>query len=344
MMYGFLVLFILLSAFFFKNKKTYCILCSFFIILVIGLRNYNMGCSDTNQLYIPYFNYFSNLSFTNVIDFIEKIDSEYGFWILTFLVSKITTSGTIYLLVVSSITYGLLGRFIYKHSKYPMLSFVMLLSLNYFGYGFYILRHMMALAILTLAYDQLLKDNKLKTVLYILLASLFHKSALIFLIMILLKNYKMKRYIVHTVVSIIVATVFGMFFLNRFITFFFSNSHFEYYINGVGNNYTTLFINLLLFLFIYIYNNERNENIDVNLKLQYVSIVLSAIVPYLSEFMRLASMFSIYSIVTLPNCIYNMKDKKIKLMYYTLFVIIFILYFFMFSLNNNQIKDYSFWR
>lgn len=348
--YLLLILAFIILSFFVKNKKAYCFICSTILIILVGFRDPNLGKSDTLQLYLPYFRKISLFSFNELVNFVKSIDTEFLFYFISFLFSKITTNETLYLLFITIPIYIIIGRFIYKYSKYPFLSFIMLLSLNYFGYTFYILRHMVALSILLLAFEKFIQKKTKSFILLVILASLFHRTALVFLLILFFGKIKINKKIL--IVSILPIFCFIYLFGPKLLNIIFSfikDGHYLHYVdNGLENNLMLFFINLFLLLFMILFasknyiNTEENQNNFIFINVQIIACILALFVPFLSEFMRLSSFFSIISIVSIPNTISQIENVKLKQIVYLIMTMLLIIYFLKFSIFNNNLVPYTF--
>lgn len=351
LVYIILCVFFLLFPVLFKNKKLFCFIGFILLVLIVGLRNYELGKNDTLNVYIPYFKTISNFdSITDVITFVRIRDTEFLFYFISFLFAKCSTGITNYLLFLSIPFYASASYLICNHSKYPSLSFIMLLSLNYFGMSFYMLRHTVALGFVIIALMYYLKNNYKRSVFFALLGSLFHRSALIVMIIYLIRkiNLKKQNYIFISILSYIVAVYFSPIILNL-MSFIFKSGHFSYYINNiVASSHTLFFINFLILIVLclfYKHSKEGDEKKYGNyLKLQTLACIFSSFTMVLSEFMRISTFFSIISIVSIPYVISTISNPKIRIAINIIFYMVFIIYFFMFSAVNNNIMPYSFFK
>ena len=162
-----------------KTKKFMAFIAILPIFLLYVLRYKRVGV-DT----IGYVNFFEsdirNMTFGEIFN-VEALRVEVGYRFYVKLISLITDNYTVYFLFNGIIVFGSIYRFALKYSKNPFLviyCFITLGTYQFFETG---LRQALAISICLFAVD-FIKDKKLvRFVLVVFLASLFHKSAWIFL-------------------------------------------------------------------------------------------------------------------------------------------------------------------
>ena len=381
------------------DKKIFCTVECILFILLIGLRSIDMGLHDTKVLYIDYFNRIKDMTFMETLNFIKEIDTEYLFYILTKIFTYFSTNENLYLFIFAIPYPVLVCRAIYKYSKIPVLSIIMFFSLNYFGNAFYTMRHVIALGFVVLSLDYIIQKKPIKFIATIIIASLFHRTALIFIFAYWISKLKIgKKQIIAIFIALFVAVLFG----EQLMTLLFqviSSGHFSLYNNDkylVQGTLTTFAIYAAILIFQYFLrryrkNNDYEDETRVLTNLLTVGVMIGACTYFFTEALRLCYFYCIFSIISLPNAIANISDTKIKndnlqlagyrqylysvinklktivekykldlpfkkigelynkipvnkkkLIYTHTFLIIFVVYFFMFGMENNGIYPYEF--
>lgn len=165
-----------------KKKARYIFVVTILLILQSGLRNWAVG-ADTYQYYLNFqaikYVSFSDLM-TSVLNY-EGKDPFYGLFQKLFQV--FTESYQLYLLLVAIIFMTALGNFILKNTSkisHAVLAFV--IYMGYF-YGFFSItgiRQTLATAFLLWSFEYIKQRNLFLFIVFVLIASLFHISALIF--------------------------------------------------------------------------------------------------------------------------------------------------------------------
>lgn len=172
------------------SRKFYCGSVCLLMVLITGLRDENVGMWDTNTVYLPSFRVISTNSIANVF-FMEDTQYKFlGFVLYSKLISLISTNENFYILMMAWPFYVCIIYLIGKWSDKPGYSFMVLLGLGFFTYSFSMIRGMLALAFTALALDAALENRWKKFLMYVLLATSFHITALIFLLVYLLNKIK----------------------------------------------------------------------------------------------------------------------------------------------------------
>lgn len=327
---------------FMKNKLIYCLLIGLFLYLIIAFRGLCMG-EDLKLLYVPYFKLIQSYKLEQVFEFCKSINTEFFYYFINYIISRFTQDVHIYIAIVGFPFIYITTRYIYKYSNNALLSFLIFISLNYYCYAFSALRHTMAAAFIVLSYDYIVKQKKMKFIACILVASLMHRSAIIFLIAYPICNFKVKlKQLILIFISLFGSLLFKDLILKVIFTFV-SDGHFALYKNYNSNlGLTFFFMNILIYLFIYYLERENKDEreIKVNLNLQFLCVCFSALVPMFSEMMRISYFFGIFATCSLPNAINRSKHENRKKIYNVILAIIFIFYFLNYSLLNNELVPY----
>ena len=117
---------------------------------------------------------------------------EIGYSLFIKILSSIGISEQVFLAIVSLIIITLIGIVWIKKSKMPGLSILLYFAFGFFTFTFSGLRQSIALSILFFSFLYVEKRNFIKFILSILLASTFHKTAIIFIVAYPLYYIKLK--------------------------------------------------------------------------------------------------------------------------------------------------------
>ena len=327
-----------------NGKKKYCVFCSIILILISSLRKETLGFSDTVHLYIPAFKLVQNLNFSDV--FYAFRDTEYVFYYFTKIFTLFSTNINLYLSILSIPVVVSASVFIYKYSKHCLLSYLMFLSLNYFFLSFITLRHSLALSILIFAFMFLLKGKNKYFFIMIAVASLFHKTALIFALAYPISKMKpgLKNYLL-----IFISLFLVVFFKNQLFNWIFtfiSDEHYLLYLNrNITINLNSFFINLALVVFYSLFrkkndNDEKNNNIYLNMLC--VGTAFSSLTIMMDVMYRISLYFTFPSIILIPNIIESMELSFNKKLFKTVITLILICYCFLSTLSNLDLLNYHF--
>ena len=292
---------------FFDLKKTIHFLTVsflFFLILMIGLR-YEVGAD-----WYPYadiiFPSYRNITFLEIFQF-----SDPGYGLLNYIAQKFNFTIAFVNTICASIFIAGLFKFSKNFSRIngalliavPYMIIVM--SMNY-------TRQSTALGLVLLSLSFLINRRIALSIFYLILASTFHKSALLFAPFLLVHFRESKFFIYLAFLSM-------PFFVYALIELFFSALVDEYLGGDYGSSGSAirLFINFvagIIFFFIKPYFDiQRREEIIYN-AIAFLSILiflLSIFIPYTTFFDRIGLYFSIIQLISFSNLIYLLRPKPI---------------------------------
>lgn len=257
-----------------------------------------------------------------------------GYVIFNALIKMLTDNYTIFLIINAFITIYILWRLVVKTSPYPNLSlflfYTAFMIIQFMGSN----RRMMAMVFVLWAFYYLFKKNKLAFYLMIALAFLFHRSAIVCLIALIIprKMFSIKQTVwllfgglafgiiqlpakIIELTGSILSTIMNNPFVEKML--FYSESGEDHIASSTGNIVISTILAVAkrsIFLMFYIYVMRKN-NID---KLtQYIyNIYIFGFVGYLmfvgSFFQMVTAFFALIEIILLSR-FYNYTTGKVKL-------------------------------
>ena len=171
-----------------KSDDVFLILAFICLFVILAIRKEE---SDLIE-YLRFFNIIGNLNFAEVINYGRF---EIFYLIYNKIIALIFFNDRFFIVVTSIIT--LIGPYLFirKYSKNYLLSIILFIALGLFHYSFYILRQAIAITFIVLSIDYIKQKKIFQFALFVIIASLFHTSSLIFLIaypICNIKNMKVK--------------------------------------------------------------------------------------------------------------------------------------------------------
>ena len=327
------------------NYKKYFFLFFWTFILMLGLlRNERYGYDWYGYKY-DYFLVYRNMTILQVLK--RGIDVGYG--LLNLLIGKFTSSFVVFRNIIYSITHVLLGIWIYKKSPIKSISCMVYLSFGFLPFDFFIMRQALAVSILVWGYDFIEKKQFIRYLLVVIIAALFHSTALVAIIFYPLANSKIKMmsFWKHSFIVVFLA-ICSPILIQYAVNIYTKGRYSTEIIRGEG-------INRLLFLIVFIlviafYNrNEKFINKDNNGMFEIVisMLYLQTIAVSFSLFSRVSMYSVVYMIVFLPMCIYKCTNKSNKRSFFAVIIVLLtILYVFELrnGINNMYIPYIPFWK
>lgn len=168
------------------KKKWYLILAIGYLTLLAILRSTTVGI-DTARYYRIYTKIAQQ---ADLFKCFERINIENGFILYCYFLSRISSSPRLLLIVSNTFMFFSVGRFFYKHSEDVSMSVYMFFTLTLFDFFLSGLRQSIAIAILLYAYDALLNHENKKFLILVIIAAQFHTSAIIFLVVYFIYQFK----------------------------------------------------------------------------------------------------------------------------------------------------------
>lgn len=311
-----------------KIKKIYICIIFGALIIVGAIRDYTIG-TDTAQ-------YVSSFKIIKDIDFSEhnSLRFEIGFFAICKILNYITENPQILIACTSFLIYGAMGIFVYRNSKDVVMSSILLITLNFYGLYMSAMRQALAIAVIIFSYRYLQERKYFKYIIGIIIASLFHQTALIMIGLIPFMNIKFKKNYLYVTIFIAIISFMSANVIFNLITKIFTI--YDYYSKSAffESNYFAALINALVsfvILIVGIYCNvlsEKEIKQENNLMafIMSISFILYVITMKISIFSRATVYFSFYAIIWIPNSIKQVKDPKQRILINYCVLICTILY------------------
>ncbi|WP_048727054.1 EpsG family protein [Carnobacterium sp. 1290_CSPC] len=163
-----------------KNKKLYLLIIFLILALISGLRDKSVGL-DTYNYTDLFFKYIDTNKLTTSF---QNIRLEKGYILLNYIIGIFTDNAQAVLMISSLFINYSFARLIYKYSNNVAISTVIYIIFFYQS-TMNTMRQYIALSIFFFGIDYLLKNEKLKYLLIVVLASQFHSSAWILIVLII---------------------------------------------------------------------------------------------------------------------------------------------------------------
>lgn len=312
----------------------------FILFILTAFRNKNIG-NDTNY-YLIFYNYtVSNIS--------TPANFEIGYRIYCyFLGNYLSVDEHCFLIITATVCYLPLFIVFFKKSQSPELSIVLFFCMLFSAYT-NTLRQCIAMSLVLIGYIYLKEKKTLLFLLFVLLASCFHLSALL-CILLLLSKFFPKRIVVVVLIGLLFA---GLSAFDSQISGFLSKilpSYSQYFSSeyaGTGWLGLTYYIlrNSIFYIIAFAGTKSITDKSKRNLILtSFASLLLLNCLGFsVNLFSRASEYFLLICIVELPGLLSHLKYKKaltlaiciISLMYF-----IFVLYF---KPEWNHLVPYQFW-
>jgi hypothetical protein len=353
-LYFSLIAVFIFSAFVMKDNRTISIKLLLFILTILGIviitcfRGINIG-NDTEK----YITLFNSISKGVVWDFIPRY--EIGYVYLNKVIFQLLFDEQALLIVTGLITWICVGVFIYKNSKNPSYSLFLILTFGFASFFMSGIRETLAIAFSLIGFFFIQKKKKIPFIVAVLIATLFHITAVAFIFAYPIYHFELKR---KQIIVILGATIVGMFLFDRIVSIFISFfPHYSYYLTGIystGGVRLASVLNFIFVFFIFITCRKTCEKylvIDQNC-LGITNLIFFGACLLLFSFSfnlldRLANYYDIFLVVAIPNILLSYNRGYTQWFIKACFItILFITYFScvqFFRPEWNRIYPYQFY-
>lgn len=320
-------------------RKAFCIISGTIYFLIAALRHFSVG-NDTpgyvfNFLRMAYF----GRRYAGVVYTTEPFFGKF-LW----FVNRIKPDYTFLFIIVAAIFCFFVWRFIYKHSKDPVLSVIILLAFNFYQFSLTGMRQTIAMAFILAATSCLREDKDSKGAFFILLASAFHLSSLVFALMLILKHIRLRRDFLWVTIPLLVCVfIFRNQIAEKFV-FLMSDRGYEVLREGEGLTMTfvvfSLYVMCIVFAKGYFEKHEKTANFDF--WVIFLATFFQMLVAAQPIFFRIGFYFLIAFTTIIPSLIGAIrKDGDRKLVSVSIYVLLSIQYLF-FTIGSSGVLPYKF--
>lgn len=320
-----------------STSKCINILCLVFIIIT-GLRNPSVGADS--YVYLDMFESATHVSLSEY----SISHRDIGFSLLVWVVMNIGGNFTVISLLVASAFYIPFFKLLKRYSTDPGLSVLILMAFTFFQFTMTGMRQTAALGFTFLFLDELFTGNRkwFKTLLWFVLAYLFHKSSVVILF------YPLIQYLTNkgTGYKIFYLLIPIMFLLRSQIVGIclplLQSEGFDFNMDERGGGITTFLVFAVLFLYGAIVKKNRFSIISsFDIGLMAVIVSLQSLVYENSLLFRGVWYFSFYICIFIPKLIQSSYWQERRLIGICVYVAILFMYFGL-TMGSAHVLPYKF--
>ena len=315
----YLVFGVLCTLFGFMSEKTSIKRTSMFCLVTIAVcfAGFRGALTTDYKNYLMMFNHIRNMSMSNILS--SDVLKEPGFSVLTKILSYIGGE-TFYLFALSAVTILCMYRCFKKNASIAWVSMILFIGIGSYYTSFNLIRSVMAAAIVSLGYRNIVEGRFKKYLLCVIVAALFHTTALIMLPMYFLLRKKInKTYLIWITVIAIGLIVFVKYFLGYIVSNFSLYATYTIDAYGMqGGSFGNIVIPAFSLIFIGIlilingkdkFNFNEIENIVlVNGSLFYFLFAVMSLEIYM--LVRLSYFFEIFAWILISKLVSDSKNNR----------------------------------
>lgn len=331
-----------------RRRKIFICVATIQNILLMGLRNYNEVGVDLVR-YLNAYNIIKNLKFANIF---YNGGEKYSLWrILNYFFGHLGIKYEVFLLCIAIFVVSLMGWFIYKYSQNVVLGYFIYLGMGVYTFQYSGLKQTLSMAFILLCYDAEQEQKYFKTIVFLVVALLFHPTAMIFCAYLVGKRIKINSLTLLLAFVAIYIIYYNRMILGSFIVAFFADEYVGYYSisNEIGNTTVFLFLVLILYIFSNFKSIRKISSIENSaLYLLGISIAVQILSSYSYAFSRLNLYYIQFAPIYIPIALNGNGLKILKTFYkpsiwimWGLMMGIMIMQYFS-HLNNENLLPYVF--
>lgn len=327
-----------------KDRKQKISFAFLWLFLLSACRNVAVG--EDNANYMRYFGWYSDISWKD-----SFFQQEGGYWLLNKVINYFGGTFQILLLVCAALSMLGVCYFIYKYSYYPGLSVWMYITFLGYQSTMTRLRQAIAISIVLIAYHFAKNKKLLVFCLLIVLASMFHITAIVAIVVYPFMDKKVSQKfigIAFGTITLLYITRNYVFILIRFIMNTTRYSHYQTSSEG-GGEFQLLLIAAMLTVIMFVAYKYRDtiRNKDFSTLFNYAvfALMFQIFALVIGIFNRLANYFYIPLVILLPNVIVVFEKRQRVLVAMLLLLLSLLSYIFMFYYSDSSVMNYiPFWK
>lgn len=267
---------------------------AFFVMyfLLLAFRSETLGADTWN-----YLSKFRTAQHSTWADYVFSRSSEHGYAFLTKLVASVTDNEQVFLAIVALITVYPIAKMYMEESEAPILTISMYLIFPMFQMLFSGVRQAIAMAFIPAVYRCIREKKLLRCILFVMIASLFHKSAWFMLVLYPVYYARIPRkaliWVVPALITVVVFRVQIFIFLFSVMNNMFYSEYAVTEETGATSMFA-LYVIILLFSYLFLGNTDSETSGQRNF------LILSAAVQVFSMVNRAVMRVNYYYLLFLP--------------------------------------------
>lgn len=313
------------------------LLISFLTLFIIGAIRYNVG---TDYIRYSWYQIPFAISGKDVkFEFFPTQIARFGYW-LSSGENYIYIYAIFHLIIVSFVFFAIV-----KQSKSAALSVLLFTFTTFFPFSLNVMRQAMATSIFLWALQFLQEKKYFKYVISVLVCSLFHTIAIIYLVLIVFDFIKISRKKIFLLLFFM--GIISMFGRNLMLLLLSKFNIYTEYLNwqvGFSRLHIVYAVTLTVatFFLLYFVDPVDKETIRAQINTNYAFTLSAFLIPVLPEGTRLYFLFMPVHILLLPNLQKISKRKDIVILVYFLLSMMYVYFYnrLIIAGNANEVLPY----
>lgn len=324
-----------------KRRKFIIVATGLTLFFMIALRCKDLGSSDSDQYY-NYWKILSGLSFNDFLDYEKDSRLEIGFLFSTWLLSHIPCFVfPQFIFVFSSLVICItICKFIYQNVDDVILGLTIFICLGLYTFMVQGLRQSIAMCICVVAIEYCKKRKLIKFIFMIFFASLFHQTAIVFLLVYFLYTLKIE---LKSFMLMIFMWILMLVFCTKILSFFNSAFNMNYDTATESGGFVAVAIYILILIMSIVFAREKktDSNYCFFFYLTFLGFEVY-LIRYIGALIaeRISFYFMFGQIVALPLALKNITNSSSKIMKVIIWILCILL--FIYRLRGSNLLPYHF--
>ena len=329
-----------------RNKRVNlcCFLSALLLITFAALRGSTVG-TDTAS-YVEDYEKVVSLSWEELFN---NYSDNPGYYALSKVFADFHINVQIWFGFVALLYIGSFTKLIKRFSNDVGFSYIIFTTLGLYAFSLAGLKQTIAMAIILYSFHYFYDKKYIRFVVLVLLASLFHASAVVFLLIIPIRIIKQFKgyYFILTMVFLVFAYGFDK-IINLGLSVLGNEHYVETYIetNSEGQGTLTMFFVLLIIQIISLWYMKKYDIIDKDAKLyfgiSYLAVISNVMSLMVASAFRIGLYFSAFSVLMLSNCLSMEEEPQIRFRFKIGAVLVLVFFFWYTNRNGSSVVPYMF--
>lgn len=319
-----------------KPGYTVWLIISFYLVFSVGLRSQTIGIDSPS-----YVDFFEKSSLFSLQELFYRTNTEWGFLLINKYLSFWKIPYGIFFLVVSVVSIIPVMQYIYRDSKYPLLSLIIYFSIVY-PWTYSAMRQCMAIGLTTFSIKFIKNRRFFLFLLVVLLASSIHKTAIIFLPMYFTNRIPFNKKMVFIVLAVCCLVLAYRSVVGEWMTKY---ARILYEVDSTtGGIRYTLILFVTLFMSIFLFSRIQRNEPDIVPEFYAVMILpfLFRISSFNPVVYRLTWYFEVLSFVFIPNYLSLIRTRWIRISGILVYMVLYI-YLMFNTVVSTKMTIYQSW-
>ena len=281
------------------QNKRYIIWSCIIMFIVYGLRDtYSLGV-DASTSYMQEFQRMQFTSWSGILSGLTFANNPLWKIIVKLGYGLLGGNYQLFISLISVFVMLVFGRFIYRYSVSPVQSFIYYWGLWFFTFNFSVLKQSISMSLILLAFDSVLHRRLIRYLCTVLIATLFHFPAMVFLPAYWLVKLNPRGYLILLAAAFVAVNLWRDDIVRFMTEFYYEDRAFV----GEDRFWTgKVLVMLALVLVAYILRTPTREDQVYSASLQLIAVatVIQLFSVYSNVFERLADYYFQYSVIAVP--------------------------------------------